>query len=68
MKVKFLKPFGTHVDESETGSVHLVGCLDTTACGIPDENWKTKPTNKKITCSQCLEMLAWARRVSKIKE
>lgn len=59
---------GRFQDESDIGTVHLEGSIDTTACGIPDEDYETKATNKPITCEACKDMLAWAKSVSKIRK
>ncbi len=67
MKIIFKKPVSRYEDAKSIGEVHLEGFYDTTACGIPDENWKTKETQKPLTCVTCKRWLEWAKEVSKIK-
>lgn len=66
-KVIFIKPMGSYTIPEDQGTIHLVGMIDTTACGIPDENWEQESTNKPLTCEMCKEALRWARTVSKVK-
>ena len=64
MKIKFTKPVGSFADEALIGTIHLEGTIDTTACGIPDENWKVVSTKQPLTCQQCIEILKWAKKVA----
>lgn len=68
MKIRITKIIGDFHDPKElVGTVHLVGVIDTTACGIADEDYECKPTNKPIDCETCKSCLSWAKAAAKIK-
>lgn len=67
MKYIITEAFGKYADDSAVGKVHIQGPGDRYACGLADEDYKAKETNKPVTCQTCLDMLKWAKSVSKIK-
>lgn len=67
MKAEIIKILGHYSEEDSKGTVHLYGYNDTFACGLALEDYETKSTKKPITCSTCIDMLLWAKKVSKIK-
>jgi len=67
MKLRITKIIGDFHDPKELiGTVHLHGAIDTTACGIADEDYDFKTTSKPIDCETCKTYLQWARSVCKI--
>lgn len=64
MKVLFTKAVGKHSDDIYVGEVHLTGAFDSTACGLANENYDKRPTKKPITCTTCLTVFEWAKKVS----
>lgn len=67
MKYIITKTLGKWADETEVGKVHLEGAYDTAACGLADEDFESKPTNRPITCPQCKDMHEWAKKAAKLK-
>lgn len=57
----------SYADEDAVGEVHLIGAIDTFACGLVDEDYDSKATTKPLTCATCITMLNWAKKVSKIR-
>jgi hypothetical protein len=67
MKIKITKVIG-YFSTAEIGEIHLMGAIDTTACGLANEDYHSITTNKELTCSTCKTMLGWAKRASKISK
>lgn len=67
MKIIITKIIGRFHDHNEIKTVHLIGALDSTACGLALEDFDYNSTTKNITCETCLTFLKWARIVYKIK-
>ena len=72
MKVLFEKAIGgfNDADQSAVGHVHIMGPsmdVDSTACGLPVDEFIVVETAGKITCDTCKQFQEWAKKVSKIK-
>jgi len=67
MKIKLIEAVGHYVDHSAVGNVHLIGVLDSTACGLALEDYDYVKSTKELTCETCKTFLSWAKKVSKIK-
>ncbi len=64
---KIRRQASKYADESAVGEVHLQGAIDSMACGLADEEYEVKDTNKPITCITCKTFHNWAKSVAKIK-
>lgn len=67
MKYLITKSLGRYADEDAIGKVHLAGPIDSYACGLADEDYISKETTKPVTCTTCLQYLAWAKKIAKLK-
>jgi len=72
MKVLFEEAIGglLDADPSAVGKIHLMGPsmdIDSTACGLPVDEFIVVETTGKITCDTCKQFQEWAKKVSKIK-
>jgi hypothetical protein len=67
MKIRITKLIGDIHGDELIGTIHLRGVIDTTACGIADEDYDFKKTSKPIDCETCKTYLDWAKEVAKIK-
>jgi len=65
MKVRITKAEGHYAEEDAVGEVHLLGPIDSTACGLALEDYQYKSTNRAVSCTTCIDFLQWAKDVAK---
>jgi hypothetical protein len=67
MKYKITKMTGDLGDDTAVGKVHLMGAIDSFACGLAIEEYDYEPSKNPITCITCQTFHEWAKKAAKIK-
>ena len=66
-KARIIKADQSTSNPDEVGTVHLFGPRDSFACGYAYEDYESEETHDSLTCSTCIEVLKWAKSVSRLR-